>query len=458
MDTITKKYEDLYKTEQYALVASTDIYVPWMSCTLKCKYRTRQPLTEFDSIIIKCVKKNINTIRDIAFVLCIDRVLVEAEIDSLAGVNLLEIVDEIICITEKGNISFEERMKDEILTEEIPIYMNCISGQWKVDAHDFVSEKGIEPQKIHSDEDKVSQIKPIVLEPKIGVSKEAVESDTKLIKEINKKYNVHIISVCLMQQMVTQYQKERVLFFRSDNKQVLFSLCDYENYELDDKLASALRKHYERRQLLEVLQIEKFAKEAEKYLASEEPVVVKYKNQICGNRYLRNQDIRKLFTGIFEKAEKSIFIIAPWIDNNKYVMTDDILNKMEAALKKNVLITIGYGYTNKDKLEKKINRYKKNINNDEIMKKDKDYQTYLMAEKMREYFKTYDNFYIFHVGTHEKILSYDDQFTLISSYNFMSYDGGESEDYTGYNFRYEGGVLIEDFDFAKHVKSCFDKQ
>lgn len=456
IELISKKYEDLYKNEQYSLVASTDIYVPWMQCTLKCTHRARRTLSEFDSIIIKCVNKNINTVRDISFVLGIDMVLVKAEVESLVGVNLLAISDGMICITEGGRKSFEEKMKDEIVTDEFFAYMNCITGQWSIDEHNFKSEKGIEPQKIQS-EDKVSELKPIVLEPKRGVSGDDVENDTTLIKNLNEKYNTQIMSVHLMNYMVIQYQIDRVLFFRNESKQILFSLCDYEKYELDDKLAFALRKNYERRQLLEILQVEKFTKEAEKYLPSEEPVVVKYKKQICGDRYLRNQDIRKLFTGIFDNAQKSIFIVAPWIDNSKYVMTDDVLNKIGTALgERNVSITIGYGYTNKDKLDNKINKYRNHsTDNDERIKRDKDYQTYLMAEKMREHFKKYDNFKIFHVGTHEKILSYDNQFTLIASYNFMSYDGGESDDYSGYNFRFEGGVLIEDPEFAKHVQSCF---
>lgn len=456
VELISKKYEDLYKNDQYSLVSSTDIYVPWMKCTLKCKHRIKHPLSELDLIIIKCIKNNINTIRDIAFVLCIDTVLVEAEIDSLLNGNLLENCEGTISITEDGRQSFEERMKYETETNEFLVYMNCITGQWSIDEYDFKYRSDLEPQKIQS-EDKVSEIKPIVLVPQRAVSREYVENDTKIIKELNEKYDTEILTVHLMDYMSVQYQTERALFFRNDNKQVLFSICDYGEYELDDELVVALRKKYETRQLLELLQVERLTKEAEKYLASEEPVVLKYKKQICGYQYLRNKDIRELFTSIFDKAQKSIFIIAPWIDNSKYVMTDEMLNKIENALRRNVLIRIGYGYTNKDKLKRKIAYYKNNVDsNDEKSKKDRDYQSYLMAEKMRERFKIYDNFNIFHVGTHEKVLSYDNQFTLIASYNFMSYDGGESEEYTGYNFRFEGGVLIEDPDFAKHVQSCFE--
>lgn len=457
IEIISKKYEGLYQKENYSLVASTDIYVPWMQCTLKCKHRIRRQMSEFDSIIIKCLYNSINNIRDISFVLGIDIPILEAEIENLESINFVKIEDGIISITDKGQISFEERMKDEILTDEFIVYMNCITGEWTVDEQDLKSAKGIEPQKI-SNNSKISEIQPIVLEKERAVSKDNVENNANLIKDLNTKYNTQIQSIHLMNYMDVQYQIDRVLFYRNDSKKILFSLCDYKNYELDDKLAIALRENYEKRKLFELLQFEKFTKEPEKYLTSNEPVIVKYKKQICGDKYLRNQDIRQLFTNIFDKAKSSIFIVSPWIDNNNYVMTDEILDKIESALRdRKVSITVGYGYTNIEKLNNKIKKYTNLSNNQDKIKNDKDYQTYLMAEKMKKRFKNYSNFKIFHVGTHEKILSYDNRYTLIASYNFMSYDGGESYDYSGYNFRFEGGVLIEDEDFTKHVRMCFEE-
>ena len=44
-----------------------------------------------------------------------------------------------------------------------------------------------------------------------------------------------------------------------------------------------------------------------------------------------------------------------------------------------------------------------------------------------------------------------ERYTLVGSYNLLSYDGGEKEMFQGYHFRFEGGVMIDDAEFAKHV-------
>ena len=76
-----------------------------------------------------------------------------------------------------------------------------------------------------------------------------------------------------------------------------------------------------------------------------------------------------------------------------------------------------------------------------------------MAQKLKKRFGKYENFKVFYVGTHEKILSYDERYTLVGSYNLLSYDGGESEGYKGFHFRYEGGVMIDDSEFARYVQA-----
>lgn len=66
-------------------------------------------------------------------------------------------------------------------------------------------------------------------------------------------------------------------------------------------------------------------------------------------------------------------------------------------------------------------------------------------------FARYENFSMTYIGTHEKVLCIDERYTLVGSYNLLSYDGGEKEMFQGYHFRFEGGVMIDDAEFAKHV-------
>lgn len=97
-----------------------------------------------------------------------------------------------------------------------------------------------------------------------------------------------------------------------------------------------------------------------------------------------------------------------------------------------------------------LSRYSRN-HDDTAMRRDKDWQTALMAEKLKKRFARYENFSMTYIGTHEKVLCIDERYTLVGSYNLLSYDGGEKEMFQGYHFRFEGGVMIDDAEFAKHV-------
>ena len=74
-----------------------------------------------------------------------------------------------------------------------------------------------------------------------------------------------------------------------------------------------------------------------------------------------------------------------------------------------------------------LSRYSRN-HDDTAMRRDKDWQTELMAEKLKKRFARYENFSMTYIGTHEKVLCIDERY-----------------------FRFEGGVMIDDAEFAKHV-------
>ena len=80
-----------------------------------------------------------------------------------------------------------------------------------------------------------------------------------------------------------------------------------------------------------------------------------------------------------------------------------------------------------------------------------EYEDGVKPEKLKKRFARYENFSMTYIGTHEKVLCIDERYTLVGSYNLLSYDGGEKEMFQGYHFRFEGGVMIDDAEFAKHV-------
>ena len=103
-----------------------------------------------------------------------------------------------------------------------------------------------------------------------------------------------------------------------------------------------------------------------------------------------------------------------------------------------------YFQTKKKILEKKL--------------RDKEIQSWQMAQNLKSRLGKYNNFRVFYVreGTHEKIFCFDEENILIGSCNLLSYDGGQQENYSGFKFRYEGGVLIKDKEFASKVMHDFE--
>jgi phosphatidylserine/phosphatidylglycerophosphate/cardiolipin synthase-like enzyme len=90
-------------------------------------------------------------------------------------------------------------------------------------------------------------------------------------------------------------------------------------------------------------------------------------------------------------------------------------------------------------------------------KSDKDVTSVEMAKELEKRFSKYEGFSIRYIvnGSHEKFLSYDDAYVYIGSMNLLSYDGGEKENYKGLNFRFEGGILLNDKKFANERMEDF---
>lgn len=129
---------------------------------------------------------------------------------------------------------------------------------------------------------------------------------------------------------------------------------------------------------------ESIVRENETHIIKKSKAASEYPQSIGNHKYYRNKETRELFKNSFDTAEKSIYIISPWIDNNNYVMTDELIKKMENALAdRKIVITIGYGYISKERLEKKRKAYGQ-AKDEKSMRKDKDWQTHLMAEKLKK--------------------------------------------------------------------------
>lgn len=439
-ENIKTEIENLYLSEGYNHVATVPVLIPWFQCYVKCTCKKEQPMTPLDSIVCKCIRREINTAEDIAFVLALDERIVDGEMDRLKQSGMIADIQGQMKLTAKGEEAFLKNSMEAAYEKDFEVYMNGISGQYLYGDINTVAD-------MHKDNGLMHKIEPI--KTVIGSD---IENNAEIREQIEQEAALHIVSMKLQSYKTVVYQKEDLIVYKKEEeKNILFALYNPVKKSLDLKPASALTKKYSRRELMTLLNIEKIVQENERHILENSPVIAGYPKKTGTHRYYRNQEIRELFKSIFDTAQKSVYIVSPWIDNNGYVMTQALLDKMENALaKRNLSITIGYGYISEEKMQDKRRRYSRN-HDDTAMRRDKDWQTELMAEKLKKRFARYENFSMTYIGTHEKVLCIDERYTLVGSYNLLSYDGGEKEMFQGYHFRFEGGVMIDDAEFAKHV-------
>ena len=124
-------------------------------------------------------------------------------------------------------------------------------------------------------------------------------------------------------------------------------------------------------------------------------------------------------------AKRRLVIVSPWIRDS--VIDWPFIASLEALLKSGVEVYIGYG------IEKADGNGKRNA------AKDKPDITPRAEKDLRELANRYKHFHFVHVGnTHRKSLVCDDQFAVVTSFNWLSYKGdsqGSPRDERGIVFR-----------------------
>lgn len=124
-------------------------------------------------------------------------------------------------------------------------------------------------------------------------------------------------------------------------------------------------------------------------------------------------------------AKRRLVIVSPWIRDS--VIDWPFMASLEALLKADVHVHIGYG------IEKADGNGKRNVANDKA-----DISPRAEAD-LRKLSERYKNFHFVHVGnTHRKSLVCDDQFAVVTSFNWLSYKGdsrGSPRDERGIVFR-----------------------
>jgi len=152
-------------------------------------------------------------------------------------------------------------------------------------------------------------------------------------------------------------------------------------------------------------------------------------------QYIMNYKIREQFLEYLKNAEKSLYIISPWMNN--YVINSEFKRDLENLLKRGVKIRIICGIAD--------------FTSDNQDYRDKNTQK--IANELIRIAEPYDDLFGLKFGqTHEKLLICDDVHYINGSFNFLSYSGGEDK-----YFRNEGSTYCQDETLIQEtIKLRFD--
>lgn len=142
------------------------------------------------------------------------------------------------------------------------------------------------------------------------------------------------------------------------------------------------------------------------------------------DRILSTYDHRPLLLDALENAQNTVVIVSPWIKSGG--LNNEILGRIERALQRNTQVIIGYGISEKEDSDKWILQRLSAIQN-------KRYGKNLQLVRLS--------------NTHEKVLIKDNEYMVITSFNWLSFKGDPNK-----GFRQETGYYTESKEAIKQMK------
>lgn len=148
-------------------------------------------------------------------------------------------------------------------------------------------------------------------------------------------------------------------------------------------------------------------------------------NNLIKSIILKKKELITYFHKAITETERELDIQSPWLTEK--VVDELFVDKIERLLQKKISVKILYGIQ------------------DDKQTKHKNYSTEYVIKKLNNQLKRYVNFKIEKTNSHGKALLCDDKFAIISSFNWLSYDGASERD--------EMGCLITDIDEINKLRN-----
>ncbi len=159
----------------------------------------------------------------------------------------------------------------------------------------------------------------------------------------------------------------------------------------------------------------------------------KLANSKGNDKILLMHDHRPILIDALENARHMVIIISPWIRERS--TNEEIINHIKNALQRNTKVIIGYGFPEKEySNDKKVLDLLKSFQNEPNGK-------YLYLKELGD--------------THDKVLIKDDEFMVITSFNWLSFKGVGTRKETGYYTENKEAITKMKHELTRRLKIQF---
>lgn len=440
---VHEKFKDVY--DEYSLIGSYKLYLPYYKINLAVNYLTETKLNVLEEYICKCISLGIKSKKDICYSMGMKEDIFQYCVNELIKEGYLNNIDNEYYFSDEGKVLFEKLHRNQTLKSTFEFYVNGINNEYctlkEENTEELINNKRfIAMDKISNEKDF------IILNPrKIPQYKiEDFEYVSSIIIRSYLQKDDRVLDIRLLNEREIKYSCYTLLVYYNDNSRYKILACDY-NSNIDNSVTKVLQELYDQNKLIEFIEendhnnnysklskiLENYENEMNIQYIDEDEEREEIKELISGIKetikednslkYIMNYEIREKFKAYLDTAQESLYIISPWMNN--YIINNEFIKSLENLLKRGVKVRIIYGISNKDEIKDDY----RNKNTDEI------------ANRLKEIGKPYgDLFKIKHGQTHEKLVICDRKYYINGSFNFLSYSG----ETTG-KFRNEGSTYSE---------------
>lgn len=454
----------------YELVKYFESASPIYKMDLNVTMQRKKKLGIVHEFCLKFLNSKIENIEEISSFLGLDKRIIY---DSITELNRLDLVkafsEQDISITERGKEVLSEL--NLLVPEEInlPIYVDALTNNIFMSNAKFFTCKDIRKTKMHAlktsisraemeevkekdvsrvinkykkeylNDDKydgnllsINYINKAYFEYKkisilIYYSKEREELDVKVFEKgdriseyeevILKMQNENLMQIEFDEKIYFQDIDDQDCFTKKLSESVINEAWEHEKnkYKINEDINKAEREKQENDEIFK----EEFIDIEEKYTATQnikklEEEINRLQEQLnTQSKIVHTYEHRGILMDGLKNARQFIVIVSPWIKRSGFDY--ELENLIKQAISRKVKVFIGYGISEKDDSDQEIiNR----LNKLQITNKN------LKLIKL--------------ANTHEKVLICDDDFVVVTSFNWLSFKGDPKR-----GFRQETGVYTK---------------